>query len=105
MKQLSFFFLFFIGTKLYAQSLSSVDSLRRDRIREANRPALQKATQQDYADARAQEHIAPASPGPSDTPQAPNAPHTDQPKASLYPSHPDPLLRSNGKKLTNAATW
>lgn len=45
-------------------------------------------------------------PGPSGSnPQAPNAANYDESKANPFPSLPDPLVLTNGKRVKNAKTW
>jgi hypothetical protein len=77
--------------------LSPADSIRRD--------SINRVTQQDYKQMLAQLSISSTRPGPSGSPQAPNAANIDESKASPYTSIPDPLVLKNGKKVTDAKTW
>lgn len=44
-------------------------------------------------------------PGPSGNPNAPDAANTDESKATIYTSLPDPLIFENGKPVTTAEQW
>jgi len=62
-------------------------------------------TEQDYRFTLAQLHIDSLRPGPSGNPKAPNAANTDESKATLYASLPDPLVLNNGEKVVDADSW
>jgi peptidoglycan/xylan/chitin deacetylase (PgdA/CDA1 family) len=66
---------------------------------------IQQQTQADYRDMLAQLKIDSTRRGPSGNPQAPNAANTDESKASMYTSLPDPLTLRSGKKVADAKTW
>jgi hypothetical protein len=65
----------------------------------------QQATLADYKNMLLQLHIDSIRRGPSGNPSASNAANTDESKASLYTSLPDPLILKNGKKITSAKLW
>jgi hypothetical protein len=50
-------------------------------------------------------HIDSLRAGPSGNPKAPNAANTDESKATLYASLPDPLVLNNGEKVVDADSW
>jgi hypothetical protein len=66
---------------------------------------IQQKTQQDYKEMIGQLKIDSIRKGPSGNPSAPNAANTDESKASLYSSLPDPLIMKNGKRVTGTKTW
>ena len=49
--------------------------------------------------------IAELRPGPSGDPKSPNAANHDEAKATPYPTLPDPLIASDGAKVTTADQW
>ncbi|WP_241654351.1 acetylxylan esterase [Granulicella sibirica] len=50
-------------------------------------------------------HITTLRPGKSGSPDKPNAANYDEAKANPFPALPDPLVLSNGKKVTSAKVW
>jgi hypothetical protein len=67
--------------------------------------AIQAATEKDHQQMMDQLGIKQLRPGASGNADAPNAANYDETKADLYPSLPDPLLLSNGKRVTSAKVW
>lgn len=69
--------------------------------------AQQEATQKDYDNMLARLKIDGKNkrPGPSGNPLAPYAANTDESKATLLKSLPDPLLLKNGKKVKDSKAW
>jgi hypothetical protein len=62
-------------------------------------------TAEDHADMLARLGIRTLRPGPSGNEQAPNHANYDESLANPFPVLPDPLTRSNGKKVKSARVW
>jgi hypothetical protein len=61
---------------------------------------------QDHQNMMDQLHITSLRPGADGfNRNAPNAQNTDEAKANVYPSLPDPLMLKNGRKVTSARIW
>jgi hypothetical protein len=101
MKKISVLILLGLSFILNARSqfgkLSPADSLYWANIR--------KLTQLDYQNMLDQLHIDSTRPGPSGNPQAPDAANTDESKAIVCTSLPDPLILNNGQAVNTADIW
>lgn len=75
-------------------------------LSQAQRDSIATLTKADYMQMLGQMGLSESQmrPGPSGNPQAPNAANSDESKVNRY-LLPDPLVSSNGQKVTNAADW
>ncbi|HEU5289263.1 MAG TPA: acetylxylan esterase [Cyclobacteriaceae bacterium] len=93
MKPYSLFVLLLVSGWSFAQpSQQAIDSIR-------------KISAQDHKQMMELLGITSLRPGPSGNPSAPNAANTDESKATMYTTLPDPLVLKNGKKVADANTW
>lgn len=85
--------LLFLSIQIFAQ-WSKEERERIDKLNQADHELMMKLL-----------NIKELRPGPSGDPEAPNAANTDESKATVYTSLPDPLVFENGKPVTTAEQW
>lgn len=88
-----------------APMVEVAENIKEWQSRDAERQAIQRATQADYQNMLDQLKIKATRRGPSGNPQAPDAANVDESKATPYKSLPDPLTLNNGKKVNSPKVW
>ncbi len=92
-----FIFLLFLAGSLQAQLFSQFNRQAWD--------SINRLSGEDHQQMLQQLGISSLRPGPSGNPADPNAANSDESKATVYPSLPDPLVFKNGKAVKSAKQW